>query len=195
METTTRNDRTNTRRRRRRGIVALLAASAALSLGSGAFSLAVFTDSDDASGAFTTGTVDIATSPATLFTVTGIVPGDSGAATLSVTNGGTAALRYAVTASSTNTDTKGLRDALVLEVRPGTCPTASAAIFGPAAISGALLGDPAQGAQGGDRSLAAAASEDLCFMWSLPLATANAYQDATTTTTFTFAAEQTANNP
>lgn len=195
MEATTPTERSNARRRRRRGIVALLAASAVLTLGTGALSLAVFTDSDNASGAFTTGTVDIATSPATLFTVGGIVPGDSGSATLTVTNSGTAALRYAMTSSSTDPDTKALRDALDLEVRPGACPTASAAIFGPAAIAGALFGDPIQGAQGGDRVLAAAASESLCFMWSLPLATGDAYQNATTTTTFTFSAEQTANNP
>jgi len=195
MDTTKHIDRTAARRRRRRGILALFAATAALSIGTGAFSLAVFTDTDNASGAFTTGTVDIATSPATLFTVSGIVPGDSGSATLTVANSGTAALRYAMTSSSTDTDSKGLRDALLLEVRPGTCPTASAAIFGSAAISGAAFGNPAQGAQGGDRTLAAAASEDLCFMWSLPLATGNGYQDATTTTTFTFSAEQTANNP
>ena len=195
MEAMTDTARKLRRRRRRRGIVALLAALSALSIGSGAFSLAVFTDTDNASAAFTTGTVDIATSPSTLFTLTGIVPGDSGSATLTVTNGGTASLRYAMTSSSTNTDAKSLRDQLNLEIRPGTCPSGSAAIFGPAAISGALFGNPAQGNHANDRTLAAAASENLCFMWSLALATGNAYQNATTTTTFTFSAEQTANNP
>ncbi len=195
MQATTDAARAVARRQRRRGIVALLAVMSALGIGSGAFSLALFTDTADSTGAFTTGTVDITTNPATLFTLTGIVPGDSGEATLTVANGGTATLRYAMTSSSDDADGKGLRDQLELEIRSGACPSAASALFGPAAISGAAFGDPSQGAQAGDRTLAASASEDLCFMWSLPLSTGNAYQDASTTTTFTFAAEQTANNP
>ena len=58
-----------------------------------------------------------------------------------------------------------------------------------------MVGDPTQGNQAGDRTLAAATSETLCFKASLPLATTNAYQGATSTYTFTFAAEQTSNNP
>ena len=61
--------------------------------------------------------------------------------------------------------------------------------------SGAGFGNPAAGAQAGDRTLAAAANETLCFRVTLPSGTGNAYQSATTTTTFTFDAEQTANNP
>jgi hypothetical protein len=38
-------------------------------------------------------------------------------------------------------------------------------------------------------------SETLCFRVNLPLATGNGFQSATTTATFTFDAEQTANNP
>jgi hypothetical protein len=63
------------------------------------------------------------------------------------------------------------------------------------ALSAAAFGDPSQGGQAGDRTLAGGANEDLCFAWSLPLASGNGYQGATTTTTFTFNAEQTANNP
>ena len=43
--------------------------------------------------------------------------------------------------------------------------------------------------------LNAAGNETLCFQASLPVATGNAFQGAATTTTFTFSAEQTANNP
>jgi len=60
---------------------------------------------------------------------------------------------------------------------------------------GQIFGNPAQGAQAGDRNLAVSASETLCFRVALPLSTGNAYKNAATTATFTFDAEQTANNP
>ena len=182
------------RRRRRRGLIALFLSLSLASLGAGAFSLAIFTDSDASSGTFTSGTIDIAASPTTLFTVANLMPGDSGSATLAVQNNGTAQLRYAMTSASTNADAKALRDQVQLTVRPGACPSAAATIFS-GALSAAAFGSTTQGAQAGDRTLNAAASEQLCFGWSLALATGNAFQGATTTTTFTFTAEQTANNP
>jgi hypothetical protein len=182
------------RRLRRRGLMALLLSLSLASLGAGLVSMALFTGTDATTGTFTTGTIDLATTPTTLFTVTAIMPGDSGSATLTVNNNGSGALRYAMTSASTNADSKALRDQLALTVRPGACPSASATIFS-GALSAAAFGSTAQGAQAGDRTLAAAASEQLCFGWSLPLATGNSFQGATTTTTFTFSAEQTANNP
>ena len=181
------------KRRRRRGLIVLLLSLCLGSLGAGAFSLAIFTDTDASSGSFTTGTIDIATSPSVLFTVAAIMPGDSGSATLNVANNGSGQLRYAMVTSATNADGKGLRDQLSLTVKAGACPGAGANLYS-GALSGAALGNPAQGADAGDRVLNAGTSENLCFAWSLPLATGNAYQGATTTATFTFAAEQTANN-
>ena len=58
-----------------------------------------------------------------------------------------------------------------------------------------ILGSSAQGAQAGDRNLAAAANETLCFRVALPSGTGNAFQSATAVTTFTFDAEQTSSNP
>jgi hypothetical protein len=43
--------------------------------------------------------------------------------------------------------------------------------------------------------LAAGASEVLCFRVSLPLSTGDTFQGANSDATFSFAAEQTANNP
>ena len=63
------------------------------------------------------------------------------------------------------------------------------------ALNGAAVGSSAQGANAGDRNLAAGASEVLCFRVSLALSTGNAFQGATSAATFTFDAEQTANNP
>jgi predicted ribosomally synthesized peptide with SipW-like signal peptide len=184
------------RRPRRTGsifIVIVIAGSLA-SLGAGVSSLAIWTDSEDASGAFTAGTVDLALSPTTIFSATGIGPGQTGSAALTVSNGGSMALRYALTSSSTNADGMGLRTQLLLTITPGACPGGTA-LFGPAAIAGASFGDPAQGADTGDRTLAAGASETLCFAWELPSSTGDSYQGSATTTTFTFAAEQTVANP
>jgi len=182
------------RRRRRRGLVVLLLGLALASLGAGAFSLAIFTDTDASNGSFTAGTIDIVTSPTTLFTVGAMMPGDSGSATLTVQNNGSGDLRYAMTSSSTNADTLGLRDQLALTITAGACPGAGAPLFS-GALSAAAFGNPVAGAHAGDRPLLASTSEQLCFAWSLPLlSTGNAYQGATTTATFTFNAEQTANN-
>ncbi len=182
------------RRKRQRAVIVLLAAASVLTIGAGSLSQAIFTNSATATGAFTTGSIVLNTNPSALFTLPAVFPGDSGSASLTVTNGGSGQLRYAMTTAATNTDGKNLRTALQLTILAGTCPGGGAPLYGAAALSGALFGNPAQGFQAGDRTLAAAASEDLCFAWSLPLATGDAYQSATTTATFTFNAEQTANN-
>jgi spore coat-associated protein N len=181
------------RRRRRRGLVVLILGFALASLGAGAFSLAIFTDTSASDGTFTAGTIDIATSPSTLFTVSNIMPGDSGSASLTVQNNGSGQLRYAMTSSATNTDALGLRAQLALTITAGVCPGAGAPLYN-STLNGAAFGNVLTGAQAGDRTLNAAASEQLCFAWSLPFATGNAFQGATTTATFTFSAEQTANN-
>jgi hypothetical protein len=182
------------RRKRRRALIVLLAAASVLTIGAGSFSGAIFTDSATATGTFTTGSIDINTNPSALFTVLAIFPGDSGSASLTVSNGGSGQLRYAMTTAATNADGKGLRDQLQLTVLAGTCPGGGAPLYGSGALSGAAFGNALQGAQAGDRTLNAGASEDLCFAWSLPGTTGDAYQAATTTASFTFSAEQTANN-
>jgi hypothetical protein len=186
------------RRRRRRGLIVLLLTFSLASLGAGLFSLALYTDTDATTGSFTTGTIDIAVNNSTLFNVTGIMPGDSGSATLRVTNSGSATLRYAMDSASTNTDTLGLRSLLNMTITLGACPGAGAPFFsGPLWTNGtthAKFGDTTAGNQAGDRTLAPAGFDDLCFAWSLPGSTTTG-QGATTTATFTFYAEQTANNP
>jgi spore coat-associated protein N len=177
------------------------------------FSLALFTDSKTDQSTFTTGTIvlDPTKIAAMDLTTTAMMPGDAVRSPVEVKNNGTAQLRYAVSQTSTDADTKDLRGQLLLVVRTadtgggtdfatdtdycddatGTSLHASAAI----GASSNLVGDPTQGSQTGDRTLAASASEVLCFYVSLPISATNAVQGATTTTTFTFAAEQTANNP
>jgi len=169
------------------------------SLAATTMSLAFFTDSDAAGGnAFTTGTIALGLNPTSaIFTSGAMMPGDTANGTLVVSNSGTAQLRYAVTSSSTNTDGKGLNAQLTVTIK--TLGTSCAAFDGTSLYAGALsaagFGDVTAGAQSGDRTLGAASSETLCFRATLPSATGNAYQGATTTATFTFESEQTANNP
>ena len=164
-------------------------------------SLAVFTDSEaNAANVFGSGTVVIDGSPGSAaVTLANMAPGDSVISPLIITNNGTLPMRYAMSTSATNVDGKGLSAQLETTIRLKTGALCSAEdgaiIFGPGALGSAAIGSSAQGAQAGDRELAAAANETLCFKVQLPLATGNAFQNASTTATFTFDAEQTANNP
>lgn len=164
-------------------------------------SLAVFTDSEvNAANVFGSGTIQLAGAPASaVVTLANMAPGDSVIAPLVITNNGTLPLRYAMSTNTTNTDGKALAGQLELTIRAKTASACSvedgAIIFATAALATGAIGSNAQGAQAGDRTLAAAANETLCFKVQLPLSTGNAFQDATTTATFTFDAEQTANNP
>jgi len=183
-------------------IFVLVMMGGAMALGSNA----VFTDSAAlGANSFATGSVDITTSPASaLFSVSAMMPGDVTTQPLTVSNSGNAQLRYAISATATNADTKALKDQLVLTVKtvdvttPGTpCDNFDGTQVYTGDLdgtTGALVGSSAQGAQAGDRVLDASANEVLCFRVSLPLATGNTAQGAATTATFTFDAEQTANN-
>jgi hypothetical protein len=200
MEQTTTTSREH---RRRRGLLALLmTATAVVSLSGGILSLALFTDQQSVAGnAFTAGTIDISVAPASaILTATQLMPGDSVGGSAVVTNAGTAQLRYAITGASTDAD--GLHLNTVLAITIKELGTSCAAFDGTTLFSGYvptaganLVGDPATGGQGGDRTLNSGANETLCFRADLPIGTGNAFQGAATTMTFNFVAEQTANNP
>ena len=171
---------------------------------------AIFTDTDTrGSNTLSTGTVDISSgATSAIVSLSNMAPGDStGAQGVTVSNDGSLELRYTLTSTTTDTDGKALAGQLDLSVwlesdeaggTPGTCETPTAALYdaGVLGTTGGsnIVGDPTQGGQAGDRTLAAAASELLCFQVDLPVDTGNAFQDATTTATFAFLAEQTANN-
>jgi spore coat-associated protein N len=198
---------TEPRARRRRRSVLFIILLGLVSAGAGASSLALFTDQETVTGSFTSGTIvldDVRVDALTL-TTGAMMPGDSTTDDVVIENDGTAQLRYAMTTSSTNPDTKGVHDVLTLTVKtidvttPATpCDNfdgASTLYTGVLGASTAAFGNPAAGSHAGDRTLDAAASETLCFRVTLPSGTGNPYQGATTTTTFAFDAEQTANNP
>lgn len=187
-------------------LVLLLAAGLLAGLASVGSALFTSTASVDAN-TFTTGTLILNTNPTSaLVTFSNMAPGDQVTAPITVTNNGTLQLRYAVTSVATNTDNKNLRSQLVLTVKSGVtdCSNSGFGNSGTQLYSGVLgsdspgtniIGNPAQGEQTGDRTLNANSYETLCFNVALPLGTNNNYQGATTTATFTFYAEQTANNP
>jgi predicted ribosomally synthesized peptide with SipW-like signal peptide len=204
MDQVTRPDR---RRRRRRLLAVFIGSLALVSLGAGQLSLAVFTDQETVPGTFSSGSVildDVKIDALTLSTA-GMVPGDTVTDDVVVENDGSVQLRYALSTASSNADAKNLRSVLTLTVKtidvttPGTpCDDFDGTSVLAATVLGAAtagFGDPAVGPQAGDRVLNAAANETLCFRITLPSGTGNAFQGATTTTTFTFDAEQTANNP
>ncbi|WP_460866403.1 TasA family protein [Nocardioides pakistanensis] len=174
--------------RRRRAIalpiaVAAIAAGGLTTLTSGA----IFTDADTVeNNTFTSGTIDLVADKTVDFVAPNMAPGDVVTGTINVKNAGTLEQRYAVT--STYVGDKILADALVVDVTSG----GKSVYNGP--LSAFKFGDPTQGAQAGDRVLAAAAAENLEFKVTLPIAADNALQGKTVTATFDFAAEQTKNN-
>lgn len=184
------------RRKRRRGIVALLGAVSLLTIGAGTISLARFTDTTSSTWSFTAGTIDISTNPTVFTAITSMMPGDNATQPLTVTNGGTGDLRYAMSTAATN----ALGDQLTLTIKTedaggGCAAFTGTSVLAATALDGAGFGSANQGIDAGDRNLAAGASEVLCFRVSLALSTGNAFQGASSAATFTFDAEQTANNP
>jgi spore coat-associated protein N len=186
----------------------LLATLAVVSIGASFVvfgSFAVFTDSQSVpSNTFSTGTLDISTSPTSaLVTFSDMAPNDEVTNPITVTNAGSMQLRYAVTSTTTEDTLAGQLD-LTIKTGVTTCTNAGfdtdgTVIYGPddlGSVAGTnVIGDPAQGADTGDRTLDASANETLCFNVQLPSSTSGAYQGLTTTATLDFQAEQTSSNP
>jgi predicted ribosomally synthesized peptide with SipW-like signal peptide len=167
--------------------------------------IALFTDTESvAANSFATGNVDIATAPTSaLLTFSNMAPGDQVTNPITISNAGSLDLRYAITSATTENTLAGQLD-LTIKSGVATCTNAGfgssgTVLYGPAALGNTtainIVGNPAQGAHAGDRTLASTASETLCFRVSLPLSTGNAYASLSTTATFAFRSEQTVNNP
>lgn len=145
-------------------------------------------------------TLDISTQPAAAVTAAHMVPGDSVVETLTVSNDGSVELRYSM--STTITGDTMLADQLQLTIKGGLTNCTEAAMTDGASgtviyqgsLSMAGFGDATAGQQTGDRVLSPAGDEALCLRLLMPLDTSNEYQGKTTTATFNFSAEQTANN-
>ena len=185
----------------RRILISLVAIGVLTSfMGLGGLSLFTATTDNDGN-AFTSGSVDISTSPAfppiAFLTMSNMAPGDSVTEQLTVSNIGTLDLRYAMTTDADNDDLLGLAAALTLVIREeGTdCTTFDGTELYNGSLDLGYIGDPTPGPNAGDREITVAAgSEVLCFRVTLPSG-ATGPEGASTTATFTFDAEQTKNNP
>lgn len=185
----------------------MLAASMSVAAIAASVTGAYFTDSD-AIGANTiaTGDVDLTTTPTSnAVSMSNMAPGDVKYGSVTVSNSGSLQLRYALK-SVTTEDVLAAQLELTVwdeaaEADAGTdCATTPPATKLYTAgdlglVAGVkIFGDALQGAQAGDRVVAASASEVLCLKVELPSATGNTFESLTTTATFTFDSEQTANN-
>ena len=152
-------------------------------------SLAVFTDTtSNEDNLFATGQVQIDSAPAAaMFEVNNMAPGDTENGQLTIGNGGTLELRYVMT---TVVDDTGADLSNVLELEIKTEGSGCGAWDGTSLYDSTLAG-----ATLGARVLGAGTGEVLCFRVHLPIGTGNTYQGTSTLATFTFDAEQTANNP
>lgn len=149
---------------------------------------AIWSDSSGSTATFSTGDIDIESSPATVvFTSGEMAPGDSVYGGITVNNAGSLPLKYRMTTAAAG----ALGTALIAEVRTvsGTCDAASfsagSVIASPSSLSALAISTW--------RTLDSGASEVACFNVKLPL-TDTGSQGLTTSATFTFSAEQTANN-
>lgn len=166
---------------------------------------ALMTDSQSTSpSAVGTGNVSLSLSNgAAAGTWTGAItmkPGDTVYRRLTVSNAGAARLRYAVVATSSSTLSAKLAMTVAAISAGSTCTSTSFAtgtvVSGPDLAFGSstelnVVGDPATGAQPGDRVLDAAAADNLCMKLSFPTGTHLGYSGRGTTasTTFTVSGE------
>jgi hypothetical protein len=166
---------------------------------------AILTDTESVgANTFTVGTVDISGAPASaVVSFAGMAPGDLVTAPANVANLGSLQLRYAVRSTTTENP---LAAQLDMTVKSGVaiCTNggfggSGSVVYGAAELGDTtginVVGDPAQGAQAGDRVLNPGGNEDLCIQVSLPVGTGNGFAGLTSTATLDFIAEQTANNP
>jgi predicted ribosomally synthesized peptide with SipW-like signal peptide len=192
-----------------RKLLASVAALTPLAALTAVGTFALFTDQEAlGNNLFNTGKIDLSlgTSSA-LLTASAMMPGDSvGPTALTVSNAaGSSALRYAVSVATSTTDSpsKNLDQALQLVVKAADVGGGCTAFTGTQLYSGDLaatssagkvIGNAASGNDTGDRALGVNGTETLCFKVSLPSSAGNSVASANTTATFTFTAEQTANN-
>jgi hypothetical protein len=163
-------------------VAALALATVGLGTAGSLPSAAVFTDAASTSEAtVSSGSVALAPSAGAaagswLGSVT-LAPGASAYQGLLVTNVGSLSLRYAVTATSADAlaehlevDVRALPAATTCSSATYASGTAASSAVTPFGTAGGvdLIGDPAAGAQTGDRELAAAAAERLCLRVTFP---------------------------
>jgi hypothetical protein len=186
----------------RLGLAAAVIAAGVISILFTGSALAQFAN-DPFDGKFTEGSLSITGRiDEPLFAGRPITPGDEQTTPVIVRNDGTLDLRYAI-ASKTSEDALAARLLLTIwQADAGSVcnsPPEAGALYGPAPLGStrgiSVIGDPAQGAQAGDRTLASGATETLCFGVTAPLSLDNEFQGRGTQPVFHFEAEQLEQNP
>jgi hypothetical protein len=184
--------------------LAVVLITAVLALGTHTVAAMFASTSSSSGNQFVTGSVDLTVTPGSaILSMGAMMPGDSITAPVTVTNTGGSAMRYTIKSTTSESILAGQLN-ITVKAGVATCDGtgfsgSGLVLYGPAALGSTtgtkLVGDPAQGAQAGDRPLAAGANEVLCLQILLPSSTDNSYLSRTTTATFDFFAEQTAGNP
>ncbi len=185
-------------------VLAGILAIGVLAVGGRIATQALFTDTQSVgANTFSTGTVDVSTSPASaVVSFSTMAPGDKATSPITVSNDGSLQLRYAIKSTTTENSLAAQLDTTI-KTGVTTCTNAGfdtdgSAIYGPSDLGSTtglnLVGDPTSGAQAGDRTLNAAANEILCIQVSLPSGTGNTFQNVSTIATVEFIGEQTVNN-
>ena len=197
--------------KRKSTLLILVAALAVASIGIGAVSLAVFTDTETVDATFTSGTITLDAAKVGALSLSlgdTWVPGDFVTGSVDVENDGTNPLRYSLSTTTTDGNSPNgepLSSALVIEVRPvdATTPVTKCNEFDGVPVlqaaevlgaSNVMFGSVSPTVGTGDVTVAPGATHVLCIRVSLPIATDDTFQGATSVTTFTFNAEQTQNN-
>ena len=185
---------------RKLATVGLLAAA----LVTGARSLALFGDVVvDAGNIQTAGSVNLTDSAPVTATLSAgnLAPGDVTTGSITLNNVGTLALRYVLTSSTAapGADDQALlaNSTLTIKTRgvDATCGTVDDGAVYSGTLALAAFGDITAGQNTGDRTLVAnTGSETLCFASTFSANAGDAAQTGSIDTTFTFTAEQTANN-
>jgi len=154
---------------------------------------ATFSDTAEATSTFSAGDIDIVVGGDaddaygfTTLSVANLKPGDTHYALLPVLNDGSLAFTYDLDTAATG-DLAPELDLGIAVIAGGTCDSTAYAGGSNVIASTTTLG---ASVTWDDRSLAAGASENLCFRVELPSATGNASQSDTADATFTFYAEQ-----
>src|SRR5439155_17804357 len=149
--------------------------------------LALFTSSTSVGGNdFAMGNLSInAAGTAAVVNITNRLPGDITTGTLTLTNAGNNDLRYALSVVGGGALGGALSAWLV-----GGC---TSTVF-TGALNAAHFGDPAPGAQGGERNITAGGGDTVCMVLSAPTTLSNSFQNQSANFTITVDAEQTRNN-
>jgi Camelysin metallo-endopeptidase len=156
-----------------------------------------------------TGTIDLSMDAAAVpFAVTGMAPGDVAYQAIPLANAGDLPLRYAM-ASTGGTGALAEELSVVVKAQPtgsdncraGAAFDGTATTVGPVPLGvsaggpGFGFGSSVDGAQPGDRDLAAGTGEILCVQVTYPANAVGFDGQSVSGVAFMFAAEQTTNNP